>query len=83
MSGIDSPVKILFVLVIALIVLGPKRLPEVGKSLGQGIREFRSSVSGVMDHHEETPVAPPVVPPAATPMQSTPVEQHTDPPAQA
>jgi sec-independent protein translocase protein TatA len=79
MSGIDSPVKILFVLVIALIVLGPKRLPEVGKSLGQGIREFRSSVSGVMDHHEETPVAPPV-----TPAQSVPVEQqHTDPPTQA
>ena len=81
MSGIDSPVKILFVLVIALIVLGPKRLPEVGRSLGQGIREFRSSVSGVMDHHEETPVAPPVV----TPAQSAPVEQQqqTEPPAQA
>jgi len=79
MSGIDSPVKILFVLVIALIVLGPKRLPEVGRSLGQGIREFRSSVSGVMDHHDETPVAPPV-PPA----QSVPVEQPpTDPTGQA
>jgi sec-independent protein translocase protein TatA len=72
MSGIDSPVKILFVLVIALIVLGPKRLPEVGRSLGQGIREFRSSVSGVMDHHEE---APPVAPPV-TPAQTASVEQQ-------
>lgn len=78
MSGIDSPVKILFVLVIALIVLGPKRLPEVGRSLGQGIREFRSSVSGVMDHHEETPAPPPV-----TPAQTAPVEQHTDTTTQA
>jgi len=79
MSGIDSPVKILFVLVIALIVLGPKRLPEVGRSLGQGIREFRSSVSGVMDHQDETPA-----PPTVTPAQSAPVEQQpTDTTTQA
>jgi sec-independent protein translocase protein TatA len=79
MSGIDSPVKILFVLVIALIVLGPKRLPEVGRSLGQGIREFRSSMSGVIDHNDETPAAPPV-----TPAQSVPVEQPpSDPTGQA
>ena len=78
MSGIDSPVKILFVLVIALIVLGPKRLPEVGRSLGQGIREFRSSMSGVIDHHEEDAVAPPPV----TPVQAAPVEQPTDTPGQ-
>lgn len=34
------------VLVIALIVFGPKRLPELGRSMGRGLREFRSSVSG-------------------------------------
>ena len=83
MSGIDSPVKILFVLVIALIVLGPKRLPEVGKSLGQGIREFRSSMSGVMDHHEETPAPPPPTPVQSAPVEQSLVEQPTDPPSQA
>jgi sec-independent protein translocase protein TatA len=44
-SGIGLP-EVLIVLVIALIVLGPKRLPEVGKSLGRGMREFKDSISG-------------------------------------
>jgi sec-independent protein translocase protein TatA len=35
------------VLVIALIVLGPKRLPEVGRSVGRGMREFKDSLSGI------------------------------------
>jgi sec-independent protein translocase protein TatA len=38
-------------LIIALVVFGPKRLPELGRSLGKGIREFRGSVSG--DSHDE------------------------------
>jgi sec-independent protein translocase protein TatA len=38
--------EIVLVLVIALIVLGPKRLPEAGRSLGKGIREFKESVTG-------------------------------------
>jgi len=37
------------VVIIALIVFGPKRLPELGKSMGKGIREFRSSISGKDD----------------------------------
>ena len=45
--------EILVVLVIALIVFGPKRLPELGKSLGRGIREFRSSISGNDDDDEK------------------------------
>lgn len=45
MPNIGLP-EILVVLVIALIVFGPKRLPELGRSLGKGIREFRGSVSG-------------------------------------
>jgi sec-independent protein translocase protein TatA len=36
--------EILVVLIIALIVFGPKRLPELGKSLGKGIREFKGSI---------------------------------------
>ncbi len=45
--------EILVVLVIALIIFGPKRLPELGKSLGKGIREFRSSISGGDDDDED------------------------------
>lgn len=44
--GIDSPVHLLFVGVIALLVLGPKKLPEVARALGKGIREFRETVGG-------------------------------------
>ena len=43
--------EMLVVLVIALIVLGPKKLPEAGKSLGKGMREFKDSMSG--DSREE------------------------------
>jgi len=45
---------ILFVLVVVLLIFGAKRVPEMGKSLGQGIREFRKSFSQV-EHREETP----------------------------
>jgi sec-independent protein translocase protein TatA len=41
-----GPTELIIVLVIALIVIGPKRLPEVGKSLGKGMREFKDSLSG-------------------------------------
>lgn len=41
-----SPIQLAIVLIIALVILGPKRLPDVGKSLGRGIREFKDSVSG-------------------------------------
>jgi sec-independent protein translocase protein TatA len=49
--------EILVVLVIALIIFGPKRLPELGRSVGKGIREFRSSISG-NDEGEEPPSKP-------------------------
>ena len=45
MPNIGLP-EILIVLVIALIVFGPRRLPEMGRSLGRGIREFKESVTG-------------------------------------
>jgi sec-independent protein translocase protein TatA len=58
-----GPLELAIVLIIALIVFGPKRLPELGRSLGKGIREFRGSVTG--DNHEpeqqETIEPPPVV----------------------
>jgi sec-independent protein translocase protein TatA len=47
-----GPMELAIVLVVALIVLGPKRLPEVGRSLGNGIREFKDSLSNE-SHHEQ------------------------------
>ena len=47
----------LVVLIIALVVFGPKRLPELGRSLGRGIREFRSSVGG--DDKDDDDAEPP------------------------
>jgi sec-independent protein translocase protein TatA len=46
MLGNIGPLEIIVVLIIALIVFGPKRLPELGNSLGKGIREFKDSVTG-------------------------------------
>ncbi len=46
-----GPLELAIVLIIALVVFGPKRLPELGRSLGKGIREFRGSVGG--DSHDE------------------------------
>jgi sec-independent protein translocase protein TatA len=45
--------EILVVLIIALVVFGPKRLPELGKSVGKGIREFRGSVTGDSSDDED------------------------------
>jgi len=41
-----GPMELIIVLVIALIVLGPKRLPDAGRSLGRGMREFKDSLTG-------------------------------------
>jgi sec-independent protein translocase protein TatA len=48
-----GPMELIIVLVIALIVLGPKKLPEVGRSIGDGMREFKDSISGERRHDED------------------------------
>jgi sec-independent protein translocase protein TatA len=61
MLGNIGPLEVVVVLIIALIVFGPKRLPELGRSLGKGIREFRGSVSGETDDRDERPEPPPEI----------------------
>jgi sec-independent protein translocase protein TatA len=54
--GIENPLHLLFLGAVALVVLGPKRLPRLVRALGEGIREFREAVAG---HAGETdPVSP-------------------------
>jgi sec-independent protein translocase protein TatA len=71
--------EILLLLLVLLLVFGPKRLPEMGRSLGRGMREFKDSVTGhKMDDDDEQQVeltptsttAAPAATPAAPPVQS-------------
>jgi sec-independent protein translocase protein TatA len=48
-----GPGELLLILAIALVVLGPKKLPEVGRSLGKGMREFKDSLSNMTASDEE------------------------------
>lgn len=50
LTDLVQPTHLLFILLVALLVLGPKRLPEVGRSLGKGLRDFRSAMSGIEEH---------------------------------
>jgi sec-independent protein translocase protein TatA len=79
MLGNIGPLEIIVVLIIALIVFGPKRLPELGSSLGRGIREFRSTVTGEKDDDDDEAVDPKVLsaskatataPPAEPPVEA-------------
>jgi sec-independent protein translocase protein TatA len=54
--GIENPIHLLFIAAIALIVLGPKRLPELARSLGHGMREFRAAMTGEENTHSSAPV---------------------------
>jgi sec-independent protein translocase protein TatA len=74
---------LLVVLIVAVLVLGPKKLPEVGRSLGSGIRQFKSSIEGHDAAPEQpaaapvaaaTPVAAPVATAAPAPMEAEKVE---------
>jgi sec-independent protein translocase protein TatA len=55
--GIESPVHLLFLGVVALMVLGPKRLPELARALGKGMREFREAIN-VGDTGDDNPGGP-------------------------
>jgi sec-independent protein translocase protein TatA len=52
-----GPLEIILVLIVALVVFGPKKLPDLGHSLGKGIREFKGSVTGESDGPAEVETA--------------------------
>ena len=84
-TGLVTPVHLIFLLLLALLLFGAKRLPEIGRSLGTGMREFKDSVTA--QDKEETrselppPAAtPPVVPPASeAPPVAAPPPAATEP----
>jgi sec-independent protein translocase protein TatA len=79
--GLDNPLHIAFLLLLLLLVFGAKRLPEMGRSLGEGLRGFKSSLGG-------EPMAPAIAAQVATPVspdltlavrETSPVQAMQDP----
>jgi sec-independent protein translocase protein TatA len=63
--GLDNPIHIAFLLILLLLVFGAKRLPEMGRSLGDGMRGFKDAISG--DSTEPSAAAQPTTQPVAQP----------------
>jgi len=74
-STLLTPTHLIFLLLIALLLFGAKRLPEIGRSLGTGMREFKDSVttSTQMETRSELPPPVAVAPVAAAPVAAAPV----------
>jgi sec-independent protein translocase protein TatA len=70
MTGLTQPWHIVLILLIALLLFGGKKLPEIGRSLGTGMREFKDSITG-----NNPPEPPPELPPAET---TAPTAQSTE-----
>jgi sec-independent protein translocase protein TatA len=58
LTNVLQPTHLIIVLVLALLVLGPKRLPDAGRALGQGIKEFKHSITGTDDGNAAIPITP-------------------------
>ncbi len=92
MAGLDNPLHIFFLIVVLLLVFGAKRIPEIGRSVGTGITEFKDAMSGgskpTITPTAEQPVAPPAAAPAqvavpAQPVAPASVEPQPEPQHQA
>jgi len=87
--GIESPIHLIFIGIVALLVLGPRRLPELARRLGDGVREFRDAIDQGQEGHEApseppaaataTATAPPPAPSDATQPAATTTVTDTDP----
>jgi sec-independent protein translocase protein TatA len=89
--GLDNPLHIAFLVVILLLVFGARRLPEIGRSLGSGMREFKDSITGdtnrqqqaALPQGQQAPVVPPQSAPAPPPQQAAPPPQAAPPAPEA
>jgi sec-independent protein translocase protein TatA len=79
--GLDNPLHVALLVILLLLVFGAKRLPEMGRSLGAGMREFKDSISGAAPSLTQTTQQPPAQPAAQAVAQ--PVAQPVAPPAPA
>ncbi len=61
MVGLENPLHIALILIVVLLVFGAKRLPEMGKSLGEGLRGFKHAISGEQPDRLHGPFAPQLV----------------------
>jgi sec-independent protein translocase protein TatA len=84
--GLDNPLHVIVLLVILLLVFGSKRLPELGRSLGEGMRGFKDSISGTGSPSQTdaltptaTATAPPPVPVAEPPVVPAPAPPPVPP----
>jgi sec-independent protein translocase protein TatA len=81
--GLDNPLHIAFIVVIVLLVFGARRLPELGRSLGTGMREFKQAITGeshgsTSPHsHDERATLPPATPQGAPPPAQTPPPEQS------
>ena len=71
MLGLDNPTHLAFLLVLLLLVFGAKRLPELGRSLGSGLRGFKESINGEPEPAQLQPT---------TVAEAPDVREHTEPP---
>jgi sec-independent protein translocase protein TatA len=82
--GLDNPLHIAFLVVILLLVFGAKRLPEIGRSLGSGMREFKTSVTGEANQSQQAlPPAGAQQQPAQVPVQPPTAQAPAAPPPPA
>ncbi|MBV9917731.1 MAG: twin-arginine translocase TatA/TatE family subunit [Solirubrobacterales bacterium] len=61
LTGLLQPSHLIIILIIALVFLGPKRIPEAGRALGQGLKEFKGSISGGTEEHQQVADQPAAV----------------------
>jgi sec-independent protein translocase protein TatA len=78
MPGWISPWELLILALVVLLIFGPKRLPEMGRSLGKGMREFKSAITGKEEdeQHEQHELPPPKPPETVSVSSGAGVREH-------
>lgn len=59
LTGLLTPAHVTLLLIVLLLVLGPKRIPEAGRAVGHGLREFKEAITGTRDRASDAELGPP------------------------